>query len=85
MRTAAILVLTVFWAGVASAAPPSHAQACNTPAAEHNPHCQGPVSTSIVSSTPRVSVPEPASLGMLGAGLAALYLARRRKAREDIV
>ena len=77
------IIFTIFLAlglsGNAIAAPPSHAQACNGPALNHNPHCVSPISVPERSTLTRVSVPEPSTLTILGGALAALYLVRRRK------
>ena len=77
------LILTIFLAlwlsSNALAAPPAHAQVCSGPAANHNPHCTVPASLPASSTLPRVSVPEPSTLPVLGGALAALYVVRRRK------
>ena len=67
------VLLALSFSSVAAADLPSTAQACNTPAAQHNKHCMP------ATNLPTVSVPEPSTLGVLSAGLVALYLSRRRK------
>jgi len=73
------ILLALGLSGNATAAPPSHAQACNGPAAAHNPHCTLPASGPVSSNLTKVSVPEPSSLMLLVGALVALGLARRRK------
>jgi len=72
MRTIIALVLAFGFAQSALALPPT-ANACNTPAASHNPHCM------VATTATTVSVPEPSSLGLLGVGVLVLYLTRRRR------
>ena len=64
---------SAFASGKSTAPLPDPANACNTPAAQHNPHCG--------VGNPIVSVSEPGALAALASGLLALRLIRNRKVK----
>jgi hypothetical protein len=73
VSTVAALLLA---ANVYSLPPP--ANACNTPAAAHNPHCQtAPSSLPVQTVQESTSVPAPGALLLFGSAALALMLRRR--------